>query len=49
MRTQEKPLANESAARNGMGILMGVAASHLQDWSKGYLPRTDRDMYISSY
>ena len=49
MRMQEKPLANEIAARNGMEILMGVAASHQQDGCRVQLPMTDRDMYIPSH
>jgi predicted dehydrogenase len=49
MRTNEKPLANEVAARNGMEILMGCAASHQQGGCKVTLPLEDREMYIPSH
>lgn len=49
MRTDDTPLANEIAARNGMEILLGCAASHQQGGRKAKLPLVDREMYIPSH
>ncbi|MFH1006907.1 MAG: Gfo/Idh/MocA family oxidoreductase [Candidatus Latescibacterota bacterium] len=49
MREHETPLANEMVARNGMEILMGCAASHLQDGRKVKLPLSERGMVIPSH
>ena len=49
LHTGRKPLANEIAARNGMEVLSGCAASDLAGGCRVELPLGERDMYIPSH
>ena len=49
LRNGGKPLANEIVARGGMEILMGCAASDLDEGRRMALPLADRGMYIPSH
>ena len=49
MKTGARPLANETVARHGMEILMGVVQSHLVGGRTVELPLAEREMYIPSH
>ena len=49
VRNGGKPLANETAARNGMEILLGAAESDRKDGIKVMLPLQNREMYVPSH